>query len=75
MRKLIILTAVILFLIIPRVGTGYFTRAAVQQLLVSGFTDTVELGDIGQVKQNTAVAAMPVAASGKTILKKACMRV
>ena len=27
------------------------------------------------MKQNTAVAAMPVAASGKTILKKACMRV
>ncbi|MDZ4233459.1 MAG: histidine kinase [Dietzia sp.] len=27
------------------------------------------------MKQNTAVAAMPVAASGRTILKKACMRV
>src|SRR5689334_1820174 len=27
------------------------------------------------MKQNTAVAAMPVAASGNTILKKACMRV
>ena len=27
------------------------------------------------MKQNTAVAAMPVAASGSTILKKACMRV
>src|SRR4029453_10876456 len=46
----IILMAVVLFLVIPRVGTGYFTRAAVQQLLVSGFTDTVQLGEIGQVK-------------------------
>ena len=27
------------------------------------------------MKQKTAVAAMPVAASGRTILKKACMRV
>src|SRR5690606_15985975 len=27
------------------------------------------------MKQNTAVAAMPVVASGRTILKKACMRV
>ena len=27
------------------------------------------------MKQKTAVAAMPVAASGSTILKKACMRV
>src|SRR5690606_41370879 len=27
------------------------------------------------MKQNTAVAAMPVAASGNTILKNACMRV
>jgi protein-glutamine gamma-glutamyltransferase len=51
----IILTAVILFLAIPRVGTGYFTRAAMQSLLVSGFTDTVQLGEIGQVKRSTAV--------------------
>jgi hypothetical protein len=51
----IILMAVVLFLVIPRVGTGYFTRAAVQQLLVSGFTDTVQLGEIGQVKLSTAV--------------------
>jgi transglutaminase-like putative cysteine protease len=51
----IILTGVVLFLLIPRVGTGYFTRAAAQSLLVSGFTDTVHLGEIGQVKLSTAV--------------------
>jgi transglutaminase-like putative cysteine protease len=51
----IILTGVVLFLIIPRVGTGYFTRAAGQSLLTSGFSDSVELGEIGQVKLSTAV--------------------
>jgi hypothetical protein len=51
----IILTGVVFFLIIPRVGTGYFTRAAAQSLLVSGFTDNVQLGEIGQVKLSTAV--------------------
>jgi len=51
----IVLTGVVLFLLIPRVGTGYFTRAAVQSLLVSGFTDSVQLGEIGQVKLSSAV--------------------
>ena len=44
-----------LFLLIPRIGTGYFSRAASQALLVSGFTDTVELGEIGQVKLSSAL--------------------
>src|SRR5262249_27893818 len=51
----IVLTGTILFLLIPRVGTGYFTRAATQSLLISGFTDSVQLGDIGQVKLSSAV--------------------
>src|SRR5262245_26911766 len=50
----IVLTGMALFLIIPRVGTGYFTRAAAQSLLASGFSDSVELGEIGQVKLSTA---------------------
>ncbi len=44
-----------LFFVIPRVGTGYFMRAAVSPLLLSGFTDSVELGQIGQLKQSSAV--------------------
>jgi transglutaminase-like putative cysteine protease len=51
----IVLTGVVLFLMIPRIGTGYFTRAAVQSLLVSGFTDSVQLGEIGQVKLSSAI--------------------
>ena len=51
----ILLTGFLLFLIIPRVGTGYFTRATAESLLASGFTDRVQLGDIGQVKLSNAV--------------------
>ena len=51
----IVVIGVVLFLMIPRVGSGYFTRAATQSLLISGFTDTVQLGDIGQVKLSSSV--------------------
>jgi transglutaminase-like putative cysteine protease len=51
----IVVASVVLFLLIPRVGTGYFTRAASQSLLLSGFSETVQLGEIGQVKLSTAV--------------------
>lgn len=51
----IILTGIVLFFVIPRVGTGYFSRAVTPSLLLSGFSDTVQLGQIGQVKLSTAV--------------------
>src|SRR6267143_3691801 len=51
----IILTGVGLFFLIPRVGTGYFSRATVASLLLSGFTDNVQLGEIGEVKLSSAV--------------------
>jgi transglutaminase-like putative cysteine protease len=51
----IILTGITLFFIIPRIGTGYFSRADTPSLLLSGFTETVQLGEIGQVKLNSAV--------------------
>jgi len=44
-----------LFFIIPRFGTGYFTRAASSPLLLSGFNDSVRLGQIGQLKLSSAV--------------------
>jgi transglutaminase-like putative cysteine protease len=37
------------------VGTGYFTRASAPPLLLSGFSDSVELGQIGNLKQSSAV--------------------
>jgi transglutaminase-like putative cysteine protease len=51
----IVATAFALFLAIPRVGTGYFKRADGESLLMSGFTDRVQLGEIGQVKLSSAV--------------------
>ena len=44
-----------LFFIIPRGGTAYFSNAAVPPLLVSGFSDSVGLGQIGQLKLSSAV--------------------
>ena len=60
----IILTGTVLFFIIPRVGTGYFSRAATPALLLSGFTESVQLGDIGQVKLSSAVVMHAKRVSG-----------
>ena len=60
----IILTGVVLFLIIPRVGAGYFSRAATPALLLSGFTESVQLGEIGQVKLSSAVVMHAQQVSG-----------
>jgi len=51
----ILVMGVALFFMIPRVGTGYFSRATTPSLLLSGFTENVQLGQIGQVKLSSAV--------------------
>jgi protein-glutamine gamma-glutamyltransferase len=51
----IIITGTALFFIIPRMGTGYFSRVDTPALLLTGFTESVQLGDIGQVKRSSAV--------------------
>jgi transglutaminase-like putative cysteine protease len=51
----ILVVGALLFFLIPRVGTGYFSRAATPSLMLSGFTENVQLGQIGQVKLNSAV--------------------
>ena len=45
----------VLFFIFPRLSAGYFARSGLQPSLMSGFTDNVELGQIGEIKKNTAV--------------------
>ena len=67
----IVLTGAALFLLIPRVGTGYFTRAATQSLLITGFTDAVQLGQIGKVKLSSAVVmhARPISGPTAAVLK------
>jgi hypothetical protein len=43
----------ILFFSFPRFSAGYFARMGMQPSLMSGFTDDVELGQIGEIKRNT----------------------
>jgi protein-glutamine gamma-glutamyltransferase len=45
----------VLFFFFPRFNAGYLSRAGLQSTLMSGFTDNVELGQIGEIKKNTAV--------------------
>ena len=60
----IVIIGVALFFAMPRIGTGYFSRAATQALLLSGFTDTVELGTIGEVKLSSALVMRTRAIDG-----------
>ncbi len=50
-----VLLGSVLFFFFPRFSAGYLSRAGLQSMLMSGFTDNVELGEIGEIKKNTAV--------------------
>jgi len=45
----------LLFFLFPRFSAGYFARTGMQPSLMSGFTDNVELGEIGEIKKNNTV--------------------
>lgn len=45
----------LLFFFFPRFSAGYMGRTSMNSTLMSGFTDDVELGEIGEIKKNTAV--------------------
>lgn len=45
----------VLFFVFPRFSAGYFAHSGVQSSLMSGFTDNVVLGQIGEIKKNNAV--------------------
>ena len=45
----------ILFFFFPRFSAGYLGRASFNPSLMSGFTENVELGQIGEIKKNSAV--------------------
>jgi protein-glutamine gamma-glutamyltransferase len=45
----------VLFFVFPRFSAGYFARSGMQPALMSGFTDSVVLGQIGEIKKNTTV--------------------
>jgi transglutaminase-like putative cysteine protease len=45
----------IFFFIFPRYSAGYLGRVSFSPSLMTGFTDNVELGQIGEIKKNSAV--------------------
>jgi hypothetical protein len=45
----------LLFFLFPRFSAGYLGRASFSTSLMSGFTENVELGQIGEIKKNSAV--------------------
>jgi len=58
-----------LFFFFPRFSAGYLGRTSLQPTLMSGFSDDVELGQIGEIKKNSAVVmrvrtGMPVSYPG-----------
>ena len=46
---------VVLFFFFPRFRGGYMSAASINPQLISGFTDDVELGQIGEIKKSHAV--------------------
>ncbi len=50
-----ILFGSLLFFFFPRFSAGYFARTGFQPSLMTGFTDSVELGQIGEIKKDTSV--------------------
>jgi transglutaminase-like putative cysteine protease len=44
-----------IFFMIPRVSAGYLSGYNLQPTLISGFTDDVELGEIGVIKRSSAI--------------------
>jgi transglutaminase-like putative cysteine protease len=45
----------VLFFVFPRFSAGYFAHANSQPSFMSGFSDNVELGQIGEIKKNSAI--------------------
>lgn len=50
-----VLGSCLIFFIMPRLSTGYLSGYAPRNALVSGFSDEVRLGEIGQIQQSNTV--------------------
>jgi len=50
-----ILCGTVLFFVFPRISAGYLGKTSFNHSLLSGFTDQVELGQIGQIKKSEAI--------------------
>ena len=45
----------VIFLILPRFSSGYMSGLNMQPTMISGFSDDVELGEIGEIKKSSMV--------------------
>lgn len=52
---LILVGTFVLFFFLPRLSAGYLSSLAPRSALVSGFSDTVRLGEIGEIQQSDMV--------------------
>ncbi len=62
----IIVGAVGIFFMLPRVSAGYLSRFAPRSQFTSGFSDDVRLGEIGEIQQSTQVV-MHIQIQGDTL--------
>jgi protein-glutamine gamma-glutamyltransferase len=53
----ILSASVVLFFAMPRIGGGYLSRYAQSDSISTGFSDTVNLGEIGRIQQSSEVVA------------------
>jgi hypothetical protein len=50
-----LLVGAVIFLILPRFSGGYMSALNMQSSMITGFSDEVELGEIGEIKKNSQV--------------------
>ncbi|HVA94874.1 MAG TPA: DUF3488 and transglutaminase-like domain-containing protein [Candidatus Dormibacteraeota bacterium] len=50
-----VLVGAVIFLVLPRFSSGYMSGFNLQPTLISGFSDDVELGEIGEIKKSSEV--------------------
>ncbi len=60
----IVLLAAVLFFVIPRYRTGYFTALGMQAENITGFSESVNLGDIRKILRSNAVVMRVMVESG-----------
>ena len=64
-----LLAGAVIFFIIPRLNAGYLSGFNLQPSLISGFTDDVELGQIGEIKKSGAVV-MRIKVEGNPVVAR-----
>jgi hypothetical protein len=57
MVALILIAGTLLFFAMPRISGGYLSRHAQSDAISSGFSDSVNLGEIGHIEQSSEVVA------------------